>query len=223
MGSKAGQQQETPQERALAEHATAQLADYRQRWLPVQMKLASTIEQEGQPNSAARRLAAGKSSTDTAIAFDKAGGAVEKGLSNAGALPGSSRSNLAVTGMGTDAAASTGLGHMMSEQAIDDAYTQGLGALTSLGRGERASVGTALTTMAKQSAAQSAEDAKASLINQEGNAGLVGSVAGFGLQQGISKLGSGVNGFAANDPYGYGMGAFSSTGGTQSLPTAGGA
>lgn len=187
MGSKAPTQQETPQERASAQHAVDLMQDYRTRWLPVQQRLAQTIEAEGKPDSAARKLATGKASTDTAVAFDKANGAIEKNLSNAGSLPGSSRSNLAVAGMGTDAAASTGLGHMMSEQAIDDAYTQGLGALTSLGRGERASAGSALTNMAKMSAAQSASDAQISLANREGEAAMGGQVAGFGLQQAMSK------------------------------------
>lgn len=217
MGSKAGQQQETAQERASAEHAVNLMQDYRQRWLPVQQRLAQQIESEGEAGSAARKLATGKASTDTAVAFDKANGAVEKNLANAGALPGSSKANLAVAGMGTDTAASTGLGHMMSEQAIDDAYTQGLGALTSLGRGERATVGTALTNMAKQSAQQSATDASISLMNREGNAALGGQVAGFGLQRAMGRMGSGTSGFAAFDPNGMGI----NSSGT-SLPTAGG-
>lgn len=186
MGSKAGQQQETSQDVAQAQHAQALLNDYKQRWLPVQQRLASTIEQEGAPNSAARELAAGKSSTDTAMQFDTAGKQLEKGLSNSGVAPGSSRANLAVAGLGTDAAASTGLGNMMSEQQVDDAYTQGLGALTALGRGERASVGTSLSQQAQQSSTQAAADAKASLTNRMGDASLVGQGIGFGLQQSMS-------------------------------------
>ncbi len=195
MGSKAGTVSETPQERAAAEHAVAQMKDYRQRWLPLQQKLASTIEDEGKAGSSARRLAAGKASTDTAMAFQKSEEQLEKGLSNSGAAPGSSRANLAITGLGTDAAASTGVGHMMSEQAIDDAYTQGLGALTSLGRGEKAAVGNALTAQARQSAGQAATDAQISLMNRQGDAQIAGQVAGFGIQQGMTKFGSGVNGF----------------------------
>lgn len=190
MGSKAGQVQETSAEKASADHATALLADYRQRWEPLQQNLASQIEQEGAPDSSVRKLAAGKSSTDTAIAFDNADSTAEKNLSNAGSLPGSAKSNLAVTGMGTDAAASTGLGHMMSDQAIDDAYTQGLGALTALGRGQSATVSNSLTNLASQSAAQAQTDASISLNNQEGNARLGAQVAGFGLQQASKGFGT---------------------------------
>lgn len=215
MGSKAGQVQETSQQRAQAQHAVDLLNDYKQRWLPVQQRLAQTIEQSGAPNSAARRLAAGKASTDTAMQFDKAGGALEKGLANSGVLPGSSRANLAVAGLGTDAASSAGLGHLMSEQQIDDAYTQGLGALTALGRGEKAQVGTNLTQMAKASATQAQSDANISLMNRAGEAQLGGSVVGFGLQQGMSKLGS-LNAFNVNSgtPMDY-------TGGNFGTPQAG--
>jgi hypothetical protein len=197
MGSKSGQVSETPQERAQAQHALDLMKDYKQRWLPVQQRLAATIEDEGKADSAARRLATGKASTDTAMAFQKSGEQLEKGLSNSGVAPGSSRSNLAVAGLGTDQAASTGLGHMMSEQQVDDAYTQGLGALTSLGRGERASVGTSLTQQAQQSAAQASADAQASLMARQGDAAIGGQVLGFGLQQGMTHFGSGVNGFGS--------------------------
>jgi hypothetical protein len=208
MGSKAGQQKETPQERAQAEHALNLMADYKQRWLPVQQKLASTIEQEGKEGSAARKLAAGKASTDTAMAFDKAGTQLEKGLTNSGVLPGSSRANLAVAGLGTDAAASTGLGHMMSEQQVDDAYTQGLGALTALGRGERASTGSALTQMARQSASQAANDASISLMNRQGDAAMAGQLVGFGVQQGMNVKPSGASGVNSSTPMNYGVGNF---------------
>ncbi len=178
--------QETGAQRAQADHAMQLLQDYKQRWLPVQQKLASTIQQEGKPDSAARRLAAGKSSTDVAMSFDKAGGALEKSLSNAGVSPGSSRANLAVTGLGTDAAGSTGIGHVMSDQAVDDAYTQGLGALTALGRGERAQVGQNMSTQAQASAQQASADAQAALMEREGNAAMIGQVAGFGLQRAMA-------------------------------------
>jgi len=192
MGPK--EQQETPAQKALADHAVNLLQDYKQRWLPVQQRLAQTIEQSGEKDSAARRLAAGKSSTDVATQFDKAEGGLEKSLSNSGVGPGSSRANLGVTGMGTDAAAATGMGHVMSDQAIDSAYTESLGALTMLGRGERAQVGQSMSAQAADSAAQSAADAQTSEMSREGNAGLIGQVGGFGLQQSLKAPNPGVAG-----------------------------
>lgn len=169
--------------------------------MPLQQNLANQIEQEGKPDSSVRKLAAGKASTDTAIAFDKADTGVEKSLSNSGALPGSGRADLAVAGMGNDAAASTGVGHMMSDQAIDDAYTQGLGALTTLGQGKSAVVGSSLTNLAKQSAAQASTDAEVSAEGREGAARIGGQVAGFGLQQGL-KNGFGGIGGGSGSPWG---------------------
>ena len=183
MGSKAGQVQTTPAQAALADHALSQLNDYRQRWLPVQMKLASTIEQEGKADSAERKLATGKGSTDVATEFGKAQGAVNKALANAGVAPGSPRATLATTGMGADYAGSTGLSHLMGEQAIDDAYTQGLGALMTEGRGQAAQVGQNMSTQAAASAAQARADAEASMTQREAEGGAIGTAAGFGLQQ----------------------------------------
>lgn len=209
MGSKSGQQQQTSAEVAQAQHATDLMADYKQRWLPVQKQLASQIEQEGAVNSSARKLATGKSSTDTAMAFDKAEGQSEKSLANAGVGIGSGRADLATTTMQTDAAASTGMGHMMSEQSIDDAYTQGLGALTALGQGEKATVGKSMTMEATQSAGQAAADANASLINAQGNAKLGGQIAGFGMQQAgsyFAGMPAGGSGSGANFDGGIGEG-----------------
>lgn len=204
MGTKSGQVQETPAQRALAEHAVAQLQDYKQRWLPVQQKLARQIEEQGAPDSAARRLAAGKSSTDTAIAFEKAGKGLEASLSNAGVGPGSSRANLALTGLDTDTAASKAAGGLMSDQMLDDAYIQGLGSLAAIGRGERASVGQSLSAQAQQSGAQAQADASASLMEHQGNAALGAQLVGLGLEQGLSRLPS----MTASSPSGLTTGDF---------------
>lgn len=185
--SKGGeQQQETPQQRAMAEHAVNLMQDYKQRWLPVQQKLAKQVEAMGAEGSAQRREAAGKAATDTQLQFAQAQGALEKGLTTAGAAPGSSRANLAVTGMGTDLAKSKGLSTMIGEQQIEEAYTQGLGALMNIGQGKAASVAGSLESQARQSATQAAADARASLAEQQGTGALVGQVAGYGLQSALA-------------------------------------
>ena len=203
---------ETPAQKALADHAMAQLQDYKQRWLPVQQHLAQTIESEGAAGSVQRRMAEGRASTDNAMAFDKVQGGVEKSLASGG-------SPLKVTGLADDQSTSRGLGAMMSEQAIDNAYTEGLGALTKIGRGEAATVGTSMAQQASNSAMQAKADAEASAMNREGNAQMIGQVGGFGLQQGLSQLpnmrGSAFN---AYDPNGYGM----TNANGPALPTSGG-
>ena len=184
--SKGGEQQETPQQRAMAEHAVNLMQDYKQRWLPVQQKLAKQVEAMGAEGSAARREAAGKAATDTQLQFAQAQGALEKGLTAAGVAPGSSRASLAVTGMGADLAKSKGLGTMIADQQIEEAYTQGLGALMNIGQGKAATVANSLVSQAQQSGYQAAADARAALAEQQGYGRLAGQVAGYGLQSALS-------------------------------------
>lgn len=184
-GGGKNQIQETSQQRAAVDHAVRLMDDYRQRWLPVQENLAKHIVESGQAGSRERTAATGRASTDNAIQFSRAQGAVEKSLTNSGAAPGSAKFNLGVTGVGEDQAKSRGMGAVMSDQMVDDAYTKGLTALMATGRGERQQVGNALGDQATMSGRQAAMDAEASLDQRMGQAGVVGQFAGFGLQQGF--------------------------------------
>jgi len=195
--SKGGQQQiqETPQQIAMREHAVNLMADYKKRWLPVQQRLAAQIEATGAEGSAARREATGKAATDVQMQFGQAQGALEKGLTNSGAAVGSSKSNLAVAGLGSDLAKSKGLGGMMADQQIDEAYTQGLGALMALGQGKQATVANSLANQANQSSVQAQADANAALQERAGIGGLVGQAAGYGLQSAMSPGANGMTPF----------------------------
>lgn len=208
--------EETSQQRAAAAHAMNLFKDYQKRWLPVQKQLATQIQATGAEDSAARKGATGRASTDTAMQFAQAQGALEKALSNNGANVNSSRAKLAVSGMGEDAAKAKGMGAMIADQQIDDAYTQGLTALTSIGRGERAQVGTGLADQATSSARTAAADAEASAAQRAGYAQLAGQAAGMGLygalQPGpkvpdmvIDTNGMGVNGTGTRLPTAGGM------------------
>lgn len=187
MGSKKDQIQETPQQRAMAEFAVNRFQDWKQRWLPVQKHLISQIQAAGKEGSQAREAAAGKAATDTAMQFAKTQAGVQKALTNSGAGAGSSKFNLAVAGAGGDQAKSKGLGLMVADQMIDDAYVQGLSAIAATGRGERATVSDSLGRMARQSGAQAAADAEAALSQRMGNAQVAGQLVGFGLQGALSK------------------------------------
>lgn len=184
--SKGGDQvQETPAQLALAQYAQDQMADYKKRWLPVQQRLAAQIQDIGKPDSAARRAATGRASTDTAIQFTQAAGALEKALAKTGVGVGSSRGKLAMTGLGTDEARSRGLGMTVADQQVEDAYTKGLTALMQQGRGEKATVTSSLGSQAQMSAQQARADAAMALQERMGTAELVGTVGGYGLQQAL--------------------------------------
>jgi hypothetical protein len=187
MGKKADVK-ETPQERAFAEVAQQQMADYRKRWLPLQRKLAEDIQQAAKPDSFEREQAAGKVATDTAIRFGEAKGGVEKALTNAGAGPGTGKFKMAAAGMGADEATSRGLGYVAADQAIDDAYLEGLGMIASMGRGERQGAVQGMGQIARQSGMQAQQDAQMAMQNRMGNAQLVSQVAGFGLAGGFKGM-----------------------------------
>jgi hypothetical protein len=183
MSGKGNSQQETPAQAAMREFAIKQYQDYKVRQLPLQQHLAAVIDANNAPDSEMRRLTAGKAATDTKIAFAKSRTGIESALANNGVSPGSARSNLALTGSGSDEATATGVGNVISNQQADDAYVQGLSMLTALGRGDRANVTQGLAGSAAMSARQAQIDAENSLAERAGTAQLVGQFAGTGLQQ----------------------------------------
>lgn len=212
MSKGSSQVQETAQQRAMADFAKNQMADYKARWLPVQRQLAAQIQESGAAGSNARDEASGRSAIDNTLQFAQAQGALEKTLANRGANVNSSRTKLAVTGMGEDRAKARGMGGMIADQQIDDAYTKGLTALTSIGRGERADVASGLADQASQSARDAAASASASAQERAGVAGVAGQFAGAGLYGALNR-GPNVPGASA----GVGI---NNTG--TNLPTAGG-
>jgi Holliday junction resolvasome RuvABC endonuclease subunit len=215
MGGKSNQIEETSQQKAMAEFATKQLQDYKTRWLPVQQRLATQIQASGQRDSSARESATGRTSTDAAINFAQAEGALSKALAARGANVDSSRSKLAMTGMGEDKAKTAGMSAMVADQEIDDAYTKGLMALTNIGRGERADVAAGLESQAQRSARDAATSAQISASQRAGEAGIVGQAAGLGLYGAMNRPPSGT-GYTVD----YGGMSTNNTG--MQLPTAGG-
>lgn len=189
-GKGSGQVKETPAQQAQAQYASNLMADYKQRWLPVQQNMIKVIQAQGAEGSAARLAAAGKTNANTEAAFGQAQGALESKLSNTGALPGSSKANLAVAEMGNDKAASKGLGITAADQRVTDAYTAGLGQIMALGRGEKAQVSQGMGQQAAISGAQAAQDANLALQQKMGYAQLGAQAVGMGFQQ---SMGGGPN------------------------------
>lgn len=210
---KSQQQRETPQEIALAEVAQARMADYRARWAPLVTKLRDTVRADGASGSAARRLAAGKATTDNEARFAPARTKLEGQLAAGGAAPGSGKFKTAVAGMGTDQATSRSLGLVASDEAITDAYVQGLGKIVAMGRGQSSGAIEGAGGVARRAAQQAQADADAALAARSGRAQLAGQVVGFGLgggfngvrdqlQAGFSQTTPGASGFGTGLAYG---------------------
>lgn len=215
MSGDAGEVEETPQQRAMVDLAVNKLADYQQRWLPVQKQLAAQITRMGGEGSSARRRARGAASTDIEANFSRARGGLDAAAANTGGF-GSSKHKLAVAGMGEDQATSLGLGLTQAEQQVDDAYVAGLGTIMQLGQGQQGQAIQGLSRSADMSGRQAAADAQASLNDRMGDAELVGQLAGagFGLYGSMPKTPG-----LSIDPNGMGIRPASAPG---LLPTAGG-
>lgn len=192
---------ETPQQKAMVELAQKQVADYNNRWLPVQKNLAEGIAEMGKANSFERRQAQGMAANETEAKFSKGRRGLESKLASTGGLN-SGRSKMAIVGMGEDQATSTGLGRTQADQQIDDAYTAGLGTVMQLGLGQKADAVQAMGNVADMSGRRAQADATASLENRMGNAELIGNTvgAGFGL------IGPGKGPAANNKTYQEGAG-----------------
>jgi hypothetical protein len=180
---------ETPQERALAEIAMARMQDYRERFLPLTRKLAENVRADGAAGSAARRQAAGKTSTDNAVRFGEARTTMENALAAGGAAPVSGKFRTASAGLSNDQATSRSLGLVASDAAIDDAYVTGLGKVAALGKGQAGAAIEGMGAMARRSAQQAAQDAEMALAQRSGRAQLGAQAVGFGLAGGFKGMG----------------------------------
>jgi hypothetical protein len=186
MGKKdRGTVKETEAERALAQNAMQRLADYRQRWQPVQQRLATEIRSMGKDDSFERKQLAGKVATDTRAAYSQAGEAAEAAQLNAGINPASSKFKLGISEAAADEARSLGVGVMGADQAIDDAYVRGLASIMSIGRGTQAEATSNLSSLAGVQAAQARSDAEASAARRSGNRRMAGVALGTALSAGM--------------------------------------
>jgi hypothetical protein len=193
-----GQIPETAAERALADVAKAKLADYKQRWLPLQMRMAEQIQTMGKADSEERVRARGASAADTNVAFGRAGEQLASQQQNRGINTGSSRFKLAQANLGSDQARSRGMGRELAEQSVDDAYVGGLQKIMALGRGQEASASENLGRAAGLSADVAARDAYASAAERAGGYEIGGLAAGGALGamrygKGGTQFGQGLN------------------------------
>jgi hypothetical protein len=172
---------ETEADKALASTAQARLNDYRTRWIPVQQRLAQTVEAMGAPNSAERQRAVGASNIDTNLQFGKAAEGIASQQANTGINTGSSRFKLAQANLGSDEARSRGIGAEVGQQSIDDAYVQGLTALMGIGRGQSGMAMGGMGKSAQISGQVAAADAANAASARAGQGEAIGTGLGLGF------------------------------------------
>ena len=189
MGKK-NEQQQTPQEAALAQRGMAALANYKRTWEPLQVHMGKVIRESFLPDSAQRQQATGAAASETGIKFDQAQEKAATDMENRGIGAGSSAFRLAQAGIGTDRARATAGAETNADQSINQAYVTGLTNLMRIGQGKEAMSNNGLAQEAQNAARAAQTDAAISSANRAGNARLAGSVAGYG----IGSLGSGAGG-----------------------------
>ena len=119
-----GSVKETPEQRALAEHASNLMADYRQRLLPVQQRMIEATKTMGLEGSSTREAATGRAAADVEGRFGQAEQKLQAGLASSGTGVGSSKGKLALGGLSLDKAAAKGQNISISDQAVTNAYMQ---------------------------------------------------------------------------------------------------
>lgn len=180
--------QETEAERAMAEVATAKMRDYQQRWAPLIQRTAEVVRGLREPDAFEREQARGRAATETEAQFGRAEQAVEAGLQGRGIGAGSSAFRLAKVNLGTDRARSRGLAVGAADQAVDQAYVEGLTNLMAIGRGKEASATAGLEQSAVMSARQARSDAELAAAQRAGRAELIATGAGMGFGYGYDRF-----------------------------------
>ncbi len=180
-----GTMQETPAQKEMAAIATARMADYKQRWLPVQQKLAERVTGLGAEDSPIRQRAKGAAAADVRAQFGNAADKVATAQTNSGAGIGSGRFNMAQANLGADEARATGLGVAAADEQIDAQYLAGLGDLMAIGQGQARNATANLSRVAELSGRAAAADAAAAAQERAGEGELIGNVAGaaFGMMK----------------------------------------
>jgi hypothetical protein len=203
---------ETPQQRAMAQLALNKVADYKERWLPLQKQLFQHVADMAKPGSSASKAARGAASTSTEAEFSDARKGLESRLAQTGGLS-SGKGKLAIAGMGEDEATAMGLGLTGADQQVDDAYVSGLASIRAAGKGQQGAAVRGVTQQAAMSGRQAADDARLSLEHRMGNAQLGAQLVGTGvglagpqsfdsMQARFSQTGPGSSGFGSGLAYG---------------------
>lgn len=180
-GKDSGKVKETEAERAFAEVAQQRIADYKQRWAPLIDRAKQLTVDMGKEGSTARQQAQGASNLANQDQFARADQQIDAANRNSGIRASSARAKLGTAELGDSQAMSTGIGAMQADQAVDDAYTQGLAQIAALGRGQASQAMSGMGAAASMAGQQAAFEAGRAANRRAGNAQLAGTVIGAGI------------------------------------------
>jgi hypothetical protein len=183
MGGGGDEIQETSAQKAVAEIASKEAADYYQRWVPVQKRFMSRVTD----TKGRKDVALGRTSAEVAGRFSEAQQGLDATLANRGVGLGSGRQVLAAGNLGGAEAQSRGSGLAGTDQALDAEYLQGLAQIVGIGRGQKTAATQGLDAVSRISGMHAAADAEAAAARHAGIGQAIGT--GVGMAGGLAMGG----------------------------------
>lgn len=165
---------ETPVEKAQADIAKQQYADYTKRWAPI---ITYYKNRTDQGLGGKKQLAAGEANTDIQGRFGQADEALSSNLKSRGIQSGSSKDVAARAKLSDSKSAALGGGLALSQDAVDQQYHNAIQNIVGIGRGERVQADQAMSTLAGLSGEQAQANAQAAAQDAAG----LGEALGVGL------------------------------------------
>jgi hypothetical protein len=170
---------ETPLQKAQADVAKSQWADYQKRWAPVITYFKNRTDSGAQ---AKKQLAMGEANTDIQGKFGIAEDQVGRALRGSGVESGSGRDISGTTKLADSKAAALGGSLSSALDASDAQYMNALSQIVGIGRGERVQADQSLNTLAGLSGEQATANAQAAAQEAAGTGEALGT--GLGIAAG---------------------------------------
>jgi len=129
-GQTAGQEQSTPEMKANLQLANSRMADYQNRFVPLQNYYINRTEGDVSNNTS---RAVGQAEGGAKASVGAQADSLEAGQTASGAGPGSGRSIMGLDSLNNKTATTAGLGATTGQQAVQSQFVSGLGAIAGMG------------------------------------------------------------------------------------------
>lgn len=181
----------TPAEMTLAANAQQQFQDYSTRYLPVQQRLNSIVDEMGKPDSWQAQEAEGKGNVDAAASFARADQQRTAATLDKGINVGSGAFKFGITSNAAAEAETKGAAVNEGRIAISNAYLSGLNDITQTGQGIAGAATGGMAVGAQVGSREAISGAQVTNAENTGPYAALGIGLGALTQAGIPKPGGG--------------------------------
>lgn len=192
---------ETPAEREMMSMALDRYQTYKTKWQPIQARAIEMVKSMNQPGSMERQRAVTQQAGAVGAEFDDATAQVEQGTMSRGVDTDSSNFRLKQATMGIEKGKAQGITAGGAEDAIDNAYVEGLSSLMALGRDQSNQGVRTMVEAAGNAGKNAAVQAGVGATRRARNYGLAGQALGIGA----TMMGSMGQGNAGGSGSGFGF------------------